>query len=107
MTRNRIIIFSLLIIVLVITGFIIIRSSDTVQGTVTAAPDEYSISDDGQWKFEIDGIKIEVGGGWVAVPDTYDSLIRVGDKVEAKIKTKDNGDLTIIDCSNCYVKKLE
>lgn len=62
---------------------------------------------DGLIIFEIDGQPVDIGGG--ERPDnvmgSVYSPIKVGDKVDAKVRRAADGSYTIVGCKECYVRE--
>lgn len=108
--RNRILVAVFILILSLFVYVFYIRSKPEIvyiSGTVTSY-DESPSAYDGSIIFSIDNKPVDIGGG-LRPPDTVFgnvySPIKIGDKVDSKlIKTKD-GNLTIFDCSSCYIRK--
>ena len=77
-----------------------------LDGKVTAYDETPSYSD-GSIIFAIDGQYVDIGGGLrqeTEFGDVY-SPIKLDDSVKAKLVKSTYGKLTVISCSECYVRK--
>lgn len=80
-----------------------------LEGTVTTYDETPSYAD-GFVIFSINNVEVDIGGGLrpSSVYGTVDSPLKVGDRVEAKLVKTDSGkSLTIYNCEECYVKKID